>query len=315
MRILVTGGAGFIGSHLCDALVERRHQVICLDDMSTGSRGNVEQLLDSDRLELVEHDVNQPFDVDAEQIFHLACPASPVQYQKDPIGTLLTAVNGTRHALELAQRKGARLLLASTSEVYGDPAVHPQPESYRGNVSQLGPRACYDEGKRAAETLSADFARQRGVEVRIARIFNTYGPRMALDDGRVVSSFAVRALAGEPIEIHGDGSQTRSFCHVDDTVRGLIALMDYQGPAAAEPVNLGHPEEIAVIDLARAVVELAGSRSEIVHTEALKDDPLRRCPDISRAGERLGWRPEKALVAGLSDTLAFFRTGLDRGSE
>jgi len=307
MRILVTGGAGFIGSHLCEALVGQGHRVTCLDDLSTGARGNVAHLEASGRFALVEGDVTAPFDAEAERIFHLACPASPVQYRKDPVRTLTTAVVGTQNALDLARRRGARLLQASTSEIYGDPQVHPQPETYRGNVSTTGPRACYDEGKRAAETLCADFTRQHGVDVRIARIFNTYGPGMALDDGRVVSSFAVRALRGEPIEIHGDGAQTRSFCYVADLVRGLLALMEHEGPDAAEPVNLGQPEEISIRDLARAIVELAGSRSQIVHVGAQPDDPARRCPDISRAAARLGWRPEVPLHEGLQRTVEFFR--------
>jgi UDP-glucuronate decarboxylase len=310
MRILVTGGAGFIGSHLCQALIARDHHVTCVDDLSTGSRDNLALLEPGHRFELAIHDVTEPFDAQAEQIFHLACPASPVQYQKHPVRTLMTAVLGTRNALELAQRRGARLLLASTSEIYGDPRVHPQPESYRGNVSTLGPRACYDEGKRTAETLCADYARRHGVSVRIARIFNTYGPRMALDDGRVVSSFAVRALRGEPLEVHGDGGQSRTFCHVDDLVRGLTALMDLEGPDASAPINLGHPQETTILDLARLIVELAGSRSEIVHRAAAVDDPIRRCPDISRAAERLGWRPEVSLREGLQRTVEWFHNRL-----
>jgi len=314
MRVLVTGGAGFIGSHLCEALLGQGHRVICVDDLSTGSRENIASLEKSGRFELAVHDVTEPFDLDADRLFHLACPASPVHYQKDPVRTLLTAVLGTRNALELARRRGARLLLASTSEIYGDPAVHPQPETYRGNVNTLGPRACYDEGKRCAETFCADYARQHGVEVRIARLFNTYGPRMAFDDGRVVSNFAIAALRGEPIEVHGDGSQTRSFCYVGDTLRGLIALMGFEGPLAGEPINLGNDEETSILALARRIVALTGASSEIVHGRAQVDDPARRCPDLTRAAERLGWRPEVELDQGLGRTVEFFRRRLGGAS-
>jgi UDP-glucuronate decarboxylase len=307
VKTLVTGGAGLIGSHLCEALLRAGHEVICLDNFFTGSRANVLHLLDDPRFELTRHDIIEPLAIDAERIYNLACPASPVHYRKSPVKTVETNVVGTRNVLELARRCGARVLQASTSEVYGDPAVHPQPEGYWGNVNPVGSRACYDEGKRCAETLCTDYHLGHGVEVRIARIFNTYGPRVALGDGRVISSFALSALGGEPLVVHGDGSQTRSFCHVDDLVRGLLLLMEYGGADAHEPVNLGRPEEISMRALAELTVELAGSTSPVVLAPAQPDDPARRCPDISRARARLGWEPVVPLRQGLAGTIEWLR--------
>jgi UDP-glucuronate decarboxylase len=307
MKTLVTGGAGLIGSHLCEALLAAGHEVICLDNFFTGSRRNVLHLIDDPRFELTRHDIIEPIAIDAGRIFNLACPASPVHYRKSPVKTIQTNVVGMRNVLELARQCGARVLQASTSEVYGDPAVHPQPESYWGNVNPVGTRACYDEGKRCAETLCTDYHLGHGVPVRIARIFNTYGPRVALGDGRVISSFALAALRGEPLTLHGDGAQTRSFCHVDDLVRGLLALMDYDGDDAHEPVNLGRPEEVSMRRLAELTVELAGSRSAIVAGEPQPDDPARRCPDIARARARLGWEPAVTLRDGLAGTIEWLR--------
>mgnify|MGYP006295394401 CR=1 FL=1 len=314
MKILVTGGAGFIGSHLAEALLAAGHQVTSVDNLFTGCADNVAHLAASGRFTDLRRDIVEPFDpaadaplFEVDRIFNLACPASPVHYQRTPIRTVQTNVVGTYNVLELARRTGARVLQASTSEVYGDPAVHPQPEGYFGNVNPVGPRACYDEGKRCAETLSTDYRHGSGVDVRIARIFNTYGPRVALDDGRVISSFAVAALRGEPLAVHGSGVQTRSFCYVDDLVRGLLALMDYDGPGAYEPVNLGQPEEISMLDLAERIVALAGSASPIEHTAPLPDDPARRRPAIARARERLGWEPRVPLADGLARTVEWFR--------
>ncbi|MFO8074393.1 MAG: UDP-glucuronic acid decarboxylase family protein [Polyangia bacterium] len=312
MKILVTGGAGLIGSHLSEALLGAGHSVICLDNLFTGSRDNVAGLLDDERFELVEHDIVEPLPASLgagglDRIYNLACPASPVHYRRNPIRTVQTSVVGVCNVLELAAGRGARVLQASTSEVYGDPQQHPQPESYRGNVSPVGPRACYDEGKRCAETLCTDYCLERGVEVRIARIFNTYGPRMAIADGRVISELSVRALRGEPLRIHGDGAQTRSFCYVDDLVEGLVALMEHRGPGSTEPVNLGCPEEISILELARLILEIAGSSAEISHVEPQPEDPARRCPDITRARQRLGWQPTTPLRRGLERTVEWFR--------
>ena len=301
MRVLIAGGAGHIGSHLCEAHLARGDEVVCVDDFSTGDRANITAF--AGRMTVLEHDVTEPLDVEADRIYALACPAAPVHYQRDPVRTIRTSVLGSLHLLELARRSGARILLASTSEVYGDPQVHPQPEGYRGNVDPTGPRACYDEGKRAAETLFSDYRRQNGVDTAIARVFNTYGPRMRRDDGRVVPAFVLRALAGEPLEVAGDGTQTRSFCFVDDMVRGLRDLMDSD---LADPVNLGNHPEISIHALARTILELTGSDSPIVHGPRPPEDPARRCPDLGRAREHLGWSPQVSLQQGLAKTIEWF---------
>jgi len=305
-RILVTGGAGFIGSHLCEQLLERGAEVICVDNLFTGRRENIAHLLDDPHFEFIRHDIIQPLIIDVDQIYNLACPASPVHYQYNPVKTIQTNVIGVYNMLELARQVRARILQASTSEVYGDPTEHPQPEAYWGNVNTVGPRSCYDEGKRCAETLLTDYRQQNRVEVRIARIFNTYGPRMAIDDGRVVSNFSVQALRGEPITIYGDGSQTRSFCYVDDLVRGLIELMEYEGEDAHRPVNLGNPRESTIRDLVDLVIELTGTTSEVVEHPLPQDDPRKRCPDISRAREVLGWSPLTDLEDGMEATVRYF---------
>jgi UDP-glucuronate decarboxylase len=303
-RILVTGGAGFLGSHLCERLIARNDEVVCLDNFFTGRRRNVDHLLDSHAFELARHDVCDPMQFEVDEIYHLACPASPIHYQKNPVRTIRTCVQGTLNALALAREVHARLLLASTSEIYGDPLVHPQVESYWGNVNPIGPRACYDEGKRCAEALAISYARQYGVHVRIARIFNTYGPRMLENDGRVVSNFIVQCLRGEDITIFGDGKQTRSFCYVDDLIEGFVRLMASE---EEEPVNLGNPGEFSMLELAEKVRRLTDSQSKIVHAPLPTDDPVRRKPDISRATERLGWRPTVPLEEGLRRTIASFR--------
>jgi UDP-glucuronate decarboxylase len=304
-RVLVTGGAGFVGSHLCEYLLERGYQVIALDDLSTGAFGNIAHLVGSRSFRFIEHDVVKPFDISVDRIYNLACPASPVHYQHDPIKTMLTNVLGALHGLRLAQKCRARFLQASTSEVYGDPLVHPQPESYLGNVNPIGVRACYDEGKRCAETLAMDFRRRRDVHVRVARIFNTYGPRMALDDGRVVSNFVTQALSGEDITVYGDGSQTRSFCYVSDLVAGLFSLMEH--PTETGPLNLGNPTEFTVLELAREVIELSGSKSRIVFRSLPEDDPKLRRPCIDKATQRLNFMPLVPLRAGLLLTIESFR--------
>ena len=304
-RVLVTGGAGFIGSHLCERLLARGDEVICLDNYFTGRKSNVRHLLGNPRFELVRHDVAGPILVAVDHIYNLACPASPVHYQHNPVKTVKANVLGVLHVLGMAKRIGARVLQASTSEVYGDPEVHPQPETYWGHVNPIGPRACYDEGKRLAETLCMDYHRQNGVEIRIARIFNTYGPRMQLDDGRVVSNFVAQALRNAPLTLYGDGTQTRSFCYVDDMVEGLVALMNAEG--LTEPVNLGNPSEVSIGELAHAIVEMAGSNSQVVSAPASADDPKRRRPDIGRAQERLGWTPTTSLRAGLEQTITELR--------
>jgi UDP-glucuronate decarboxylase len=305
-RILVTGGAGFIGSHLCAALLDQGHEVLCVDNYYTGRRTNIEPLLGNRRFEALRHDITFPLYVEVDEIYNLACPASPVHYQFDPVQTLKTSVHGAINMLGLAKRTRAKILQASTSEVYGDPETHPQPESYWGHVNPLGPRACYDEGKRAAETLFGDYRRQHDLRVKIARIFNTYGPRMLPDDGRVVSTFIVQALAGEPLTVFGDGRQTRSFCYVDDLVDGLIRLMasadDFVGP-----VNLGNPREFTIAELAERVIALTGSQSTIVNKALPIDDPRRRQPDISLAERVLGWKPAVALDDGLNMTVAYFK--------
>ena len=303
-HVLVTGGAGLIGSHLCDALLARGSRVTCVDDFRSGSRRNLAAAIATGRLELVELNVVDLVaaadDIDA--IFNLACPASPPFYQRDPVGTLETCVLGAMRVFAAANRLGVRVVHTSTSEVYGDPLEHPQSEGYWGNVNPVGARACYDEGKRCVEALAASHARQHGLDVRVARIFNTYGPRMRSDDGRVVSNFVVDALAGRPLTVYGDGSQTRSFCYVEDTVAGLVALAD--APRAGfEPINLGNPEEVSIGELARRVVELTGSRSPIIHRPLPEDDPHRRRPDVGRAAQRLGWKPTTPLDVGLSRTI------------
>ena len=305
-RYLVTGGAGLIGSHLVDALLGEGAHVTCVDDFRSGSRDNLAAAQASGRLALVAHDVARMDDVDVDLVFNLACPASPAVYQRDPVGTLETCVLGAMRAFDIARRRGIPVVHASTSEVYGDPEQHPQREDYWGHVNPIGARACYDEGKRCVEALAASHAHQNALDVRIARIFNTYGPRMRGDDGRVVSNFIVQALAGAPITLYGDGSQTRSFCYVDDTVAGLIALADAPSAPFA-PVNLGNPEEVTIGDLARRVAALAGSASPIVAQERPRDDPHRRRPDISLARTRLGWTPRVSLDAGLARTIEDFR--------
>ena len=312
-RVLVTGGAGFLGSHLCERLLERGDEVICLDNFFTGRRRNVEHLLDHRHFELMRHDVVQPALVEVDRIFNLACPASPIHYQYNAVKTVKTSVMGAINMLGLAKRTRARILQASTSEVYGDPEIHPQPESYWGSVNPIGIRSCYDEGKRVAETLFMDYHRQNKVDIRIARIFNTYGPRMHPNDGRVVSNFIVQALKGEDITIYGDGSQTRSFCYVDDLVEGLLRLMDAEGDDMHLPVNIGNPGEFTIRELAERVVSQAGSSSRIAIHPLPADDPRQRRPDIQRAQSRLDWKPTVALETGLDRTIAYFREELAQG--
>ena len=307
-RILVTGGAGFVGSHLCERLIAAGHQVICLDNFFTGDRRNVDHLLDNHRFEVVRHDVTEPLVIEVDEVFHLACPASPVHYQRNPVRTIRTAVQGTLNMLDLCREVGARILIASTSEVYGDPTQHPQVESYWGNVNPIGPRACYDEGKRCAEALTISYARQYGVETRIARIFNTYGPRMQERDGRVVSNFVMQALRDEGITIYGDGSQTRSFCFVDDLVEALMRLMAHDSDPG--PVNLGNPTELTIKELAELVIELVGSGSKLAQEPLPQDDPTRRRPDIFKAQKLLGWEPQVPARDGLKKTIEYFRNGL-----
>jgi UDP-glucuronate decarboxylase len=304
-RILVTGGAGFLGSHLCARLLELGHDVLCVDNFYTGSKRNIEHLLDQTRFELLRHDVTFPLYVEVDQIYNLACPASPIHYQFDPVQTTKTSVHGAINMLGLAKRVKAKILQASTSEVYGNPQVHPEREDYWGHVNPIGLRACYDEGKRCAETLFFDYHRQHRLRIKVARIFNTYGPHMHPNDGRVISNFVVQALCDEPITVYGDGSQTRSFCYVDDLVEGLIKLMaspdDFVGP-----VNLGNPFEISILDTARTIVALTGSRSKILFAPLPADDPTQRRPDIALARERLDWRPRVALEEGLLPTIRYF---------
>jgi UDP-glucuronate decarboxylase len=309
MRILVTGGAGFIGSHLIDRLMELGHEVICLDNFYTGQKDNLLRWFDSPKFELIRHDVTEPIRLEVDQIYHLACPASPVHYQSNPVKTIKTNVMGTMNMLGLAKRVQARFLISSTSEVYGDPEIHPQREDYRGNVNPIGPRSCYDEGKRVAETLAFDYHRQNNVDIRVARIFNTYGPRMLENDGRVVSNFVVQALREKPITVYGDGSQTRSFCYVSDLVEGLIRLMngDYIGP-----VNLGNPEEYTVLELAQKIQAMIRSDAEIQFKSLPQDDPRRRQPDISCAKQHLGWQPTIPLTDGLERTIADFRARIEQ---
>jgi UDP-glucuronate decarboxylase len=304
-RVLVTGGAGFIGSHLCERLLQDGHEVLCLDNFYTGTRGNVHRLVGNSRFELMRHDVCFPLYVEVDQIYNLACPASPIHYQFDPVQTTKTSVHGAINMLGLAKRVKAKILQASTSEVYGDPAVHPQTEDYWGNVNPIGPRSCYDEGKRCAETLFFDYHRQHKLPIKVARIFNTYGPRMHPNDGRVVSNFIVQALQNHDITIYGDGSQTRAFCYVDDLVDGLVRLMGTPETITG-PVNLGNPGEFSIRELAEAVIDLVGASSRIVHMPLPTDDPRQRRPDISKANELLGWKPSVPLREGLVKTIDYF---------
>ncbi len=307
-RILVTGGAGFLGSHLCEKLLEKGHEVICLDNFFTGRRRNIAHLMSNPDFEMIRHDVIDPFKVEVEQIYNLACPASPVHYQYNSIKTIKTSVMGAINCLGLAKRLKARVFQASTSEVYGDPEIHPQPESYRGCVNPIGPRACYDEGKRCAETLFFDYHRDHGLDIRVVRIFNTYGPRMLPDDGRVVSNFIVQALKGEPITIYGDGKQTRSFCYVDDLIDGFIRFMESEGHPG--PVNLGNPGEFTMLELAEMVLAKVGGPSDITFRPLPQDDPMQRQPDIGLAKSHLGWEPRIPLSDGLDHTIEYFRSVL-----
>jgi UDP-glucuronate decarboxylase len=320
-RILITGGAGFIGSHLCERLINDGHEVICLDNYFTGNKENVSHLMNHHRFELIRHDITEPILMEADWIFNLACPASPIHYQYNPVKTIKVNVLGALNMLGLAKRVKARILQASTSEIYGDPDVHPQKEEYWGNVNPVGKRSCYDEGKRVAETLFFDYMRQNKVDTKVVRIFNTYGPRMRSDDGRVVSNFIVQALKNEPITMYGDGSQTRSFCYIDDMIEGLIRMMDYEtGEYTREPdytkqylsgypgpINLGNPHEVSIYSIAKLVTELAGSKSEIVFRPLPEDDPKRRCPDITKAKGILEWQPYVQLEEGLRKTVEYFR--------
>jgi UDP-glucuronate decarboxylase len=305
MRILVTGGAGFLGSHLCERLLNEGNEVICMDNFFTGRKRNVLHLMDNPYFELVRHDVIEPFKFEVDQIYNLACPASPPHYQRNPIKTTKTSVMGAINCLGLAKRVGARVFQASTSEVYGDPEVHPQPESYRGCVNPIGIRACYDEGKRCAETLFFDYHRQNQVDIRVVRIFNTYGPRMLPDDGRVVSNFIVQALQGKDLTIYGDGTQTRSFCYVDDLIEGFVRLMNH--PSQTGPVNIGNPGEFTMLELAEMVLKKVGGPSKVTHLPLPGDDPKQRRPDISLAEADLGWKPKVALEDGLDPTIEYFR--------
>ena len=311
-RILVTGGAGLIGSCLCKKLLEQGNIVICVDDMSTGCRENIEQLRRDPHFVLEEQDVLEEIDMECDRIYNLACPASPAHYQNDPVRTIKTSFIGALRTLELAKKNGARILQASTSEVYGDPEVHPQPETYWGNVNPDGIRSCYDEGKRAAETLFFDYFRQYGTNIKVVRIFNTYGPNMRADDGRVISNFIVQALKGENITVYGDGSQTRSFCYVDDLTEGMIRMMESR-EGFHGPVNLGNPEEIKVIDLARKIIRMTGSSSEITYRPLPQDDPVQRRPLIDLAKAELGWQPSTPLEEGLAKTIEYFRNELKMG--
>jgi UDP-glucuronate decarboxylase len=304
-RILITGGAGFIGSHLCERLIDAGHDVICLDNYFTGTKENLLKLLDYPNFETLRHDVTFPLYVEVDEIYNLACPASPVHYQYDPVQTTKTSVHGAINMLGLAKRTGAKIFQSSTSEVYGDPTVHPQPENYRGNVNPIGPRACYDEGKRCAETLFFDYHRQHNLRIRVARIFNTYGPRMRPDDGRVVSNFIVQALRGDAITIYGDGNQTRSFCFIDDLIDGFICLMDAPDDVTG-PINLGNPREFTIKQLAELVIKMTGAKSKLVFESLPEDDPMQRCPDIGLAKQKLDWEPSISLEIGLEKTINYF---------
>jgi UDP-glucuronate decarboxylase len=309
-KILVTGGAGFLGSHLCDRLISAGNDVICVDNFFTGSKANIAHLMGQPYFELMRHDVTFPLYVEVDRIFNLACPASPVHYQFDPVQTTKTSVHGAINMLGLAKRTRARILQASTSEVYGDPEVHPQTESYWGRVNPIGIRSCYDEGKRCAETLFFDYYRQHALDIKVVRIFNTYGPRMHPNDGRVVSNFIVQALKGENITIYGDGKQTRSFCYVDDLIEGMLRMMD-SGEGFPGPVNIGNPGEFTMLELAENVIRLTGSRSKLVFQPLPQDDPRQRQPDISLATDKLGWTPKVKLEDGLKETIAYFRKTLN----
>ncbi|UTW59682.1 SDR family oxidoreductase [Kordiimonas sp. SCSIO 12603] len=311
-RVLVTGGAGFLGSHLCERLLEQGCDVLCVDNFYTGTKHNVQHLLNHPMFELMRHDVTFPLYVEVDEIYNLACPASPIHYQRDPVQTTKTSVHGAINMLGLAKRVNAKILQASTSEVYGDPAVHPQTEEYWGNVNPVGARSCYDEGKRCAETLFFDYHRQHNLQIKVARIFNTYGPRMHVNDGRVVSNFIVQALKGEDITIYGDGSQTRSFCYVDDLIDGLMRLMA-RGPEFTGPVNIGNTGEMTVRQLAETVIEIIGSSSKLIYKPLPEDDPLQRQPDISLAKKELDWCPSTNVQAGLRNTISYFESVLDRG--
>ncbi len=306
-RILVSGGGGFLGSHLCDRLLKEGNEVLCVDNFFTGNRRNIHHLLDNKNFELLRHDVTHPLYVEVDQIYNLACPASPIHYQFDPVQTTKTSVIGAMNMLGLAKRLKIKILQASTSEVYGDPEIHPQPESYRGNVNPIGPRACYDEGKRCAETLFFDYHRQHGVDIKVMRIFNTYGPRMHPNDGRVVSNFIVQALKGEDITIYGDGKQTRSFCYVDDNIDGMYRLMNSRDGFTG-PVNIGNPGEFTMLELAELVIELTNSKSKLVYMPLPQDDPLQRKPIIDLAKKELGWEPKVQLREGLQKTIAYFES-------
>jgi UDP-glucuronate decarboxylase len=308
-KVLVTGGAGFLGSHLCERLLADGHDVLCVDNYFTGTKRNVAHLMGDPMFELMRHDVTFPLYVEVDQIYNLACPASPVHYQHDPVQTTKTSVHGAINMLGLAKRVKARILQASTSEVYGDPEIHPQTEDYWGHVNPIGIRSCYDEGKRCAETLFFDYHRQHDLGIKVMRIFNTYGPRMHPDDGRVVSNFIVQALRGEPITIYGDGQQTRSFCYVDDLIDAMVRLMDTP-PAFTGPVNVGNPNEFTMLELANTVIELTGARTELVFKELPFDDPKQRQPDIALANQELGWKPSVELVEGLTKTIDYFRSTL-----
>jgi UDP-glucuronate decarboxylase len=308
MRILITGGAGFLGSHLCDRLIEQGHEVICLDNFFTGRKANIQHLVGNSRFELVRHDVIDPFKFEVDRIYNLACPASPPHYQYNPIKTMKTSVVGAINCLGLAKRVKARVFQASTSEVYGDPNVHPQPEAYWGHVNPIGLRSCYDEGKRAAETLFFDYHRENGVDIRVIRIFNTYGPRMLPDDGRVVSNFIVQALQGKDLTVYGEGSQTRSFCYVDDLVDGFMRFMEQE--KIVGPMNLGNPGEFTMLQLAELVLKKVGGKSKITHLPLPSDDPKQRRPDITLAKETLGWEPKVPLEQGIEKTIAYFKSAL-----
>ena len=307
-RVLVTGGAGFLGSHLCDILFEKKKDVICVDNFFSGSKDNIRHLIPQPNFELIRHDVIHPLFLEVDQVYHLACPASPIHYQHNAIKTVKTNVMGTINMLGLAKRTQSRFLLASTSEVYGDPEVHPQPESYRGHVNPIGLRSCYDEGKRVAETLAMDYFRQNKVDIKIVRIFNTYGPRMAVNDGRVISNLVVQALLHQPLTIYGDGRQTRSFCYVSDLISGLESIMETEGMTG--PFNLGNPEEYTILELAEIILNLSKCPSKIVHNELPADDPVRRCPDISFIKEKIGWAPKIGLEEGLQKTIVYFQEKL-----
>lgn len=309
-NVMVTGGAGFLGSFLCDSLIKAGHDVLCVDNFYTGSKDNVRHLRDNPHFELLRHDVTFPLYVEVDEIYNLACPASPVHYQHDPVQTTKTSVHGAINMLGLAKRTGAKILQASTSEIYGDPKVHPQTEDYTGSVNTIGPRACYDEGKRCAETLFFDYYRQHGLRIKVARIFNTYGPRMHPDDGRVVSNFIMQALTGQPITIFGDGNQTRSFCYVEDLVDGLIKLMKSPDDVPG-PINLGNPGEFTILELAELVLEITGCETPMERHPLPEDDPMQRCPDITLAKEKLGWEPTVQLRQGLEKTVAYFRDLVD----